>query len=272
MRGSDFESGKNSSDFKRKVREIRGNRKLRRALIPCMLPVVFAVLLVLLSFLPMISFQTAEGRSDAHSLIYWHTVNFYGTEDARGAYELLQIYGEGNPYYGFYRAVVILCIMDALCVLIGIFSIIVFSIVAIYLLLTEEKTKRSRLVGKLFRVAVGNRWAILVPCIISVVSFLFPRLFAYYSTALRSYATIARFSFVDPLFLLLAFLVLIVVLLFRIREREKHSRYNIYFPPEQREGIGKNETDRDTREWEKAVREDAESGSVFFVDRQNKED
>lgn len=271
MKDSNFESRRFFFDLKKKIREAWGNRRLRKALIRHMLPIAFALVLLLLSLLPVISFQTVEGRSEFHSLMYWNTANFWGTEDARGAYELLQICGEGNPYYSFYRAVVILCIVDAVCIVIGVVSLLVFSIVAIYLLLTEEKTKRSRFVGKLFRVIVGNRWAILIPCIISAIPFLFPRLFAYYSTELRSYATIARFLLVDPLFLLLAFLVLIVVVLFRTRKKEQRSRYNIYLPPEEREGARENEKDRDMREWEAAIRADAESDSCFDADRE-KED
>ncbi len=266
MKDANVTRAETSSCFAERLKELWTDRRYRIILIRHLIPVVFLLFTLILSLLPVVSFQTADGRSDSHSLLYWHNANFFGTEDARGAYELLKLFGEGNQYYSFYRTVVTLYIVDAALVAVGTLLVILITAVSVYLLCTEEKTERSRFVGKLYRVAVGGRWTVLLPCLFTVIPFLFPRLFSHASTALRGYASYARFSLVDPLFILLIALLLVSVLFFRTRRREVGSRYDLYLAPEKREGRREIEEEREAREWEAAVRADADEPRSYRED------
>ena len=245
-----------------KLKKLLSSRRRRGILLRHLFPLAFLLLLVLLSLLPVISFRTVEGTSDAHSLIYWHSANFFGADGARGAYALFRLYDADHSYYGFYRAVVILCIADAVCAVVGTCLLIALSVAALYLLLSGETGERSRRVGRVFRLLTGNRWTVLLPCVLMLVPLLFPRLFAYFSTTLRGYATATQFLGLDPLFIALIFLVPLVVLLLSTRKEERESDLNIYLPPHLRQGARDDVREREAEEeWEEAVRLDAETVS-----------
>ncbi|MBR2907677.1 MAG: hypothetical protein IKC26_06495 [Clostridia bacterium] len=248
-----------------------GDRRLRRILVRYLLPVIFLLFFAVMALLPIVSFRTAAGESDMRSLLYWHTANFFGTDDARGAYELLQLSDPTNMYYGFYRAVVILCVIDAVAAVLGFLFTILHSVSAIYLLATEEKNKRSALIGRLFRVFWGNRWTAMIPYTLSVIPFAFPMLFAYFSTTFRTYDTAAGFLLIDPLWVALVCLAVELALILRTYDGEKRSRWNIYVAPEHRVSQTRDEEDRETREWAAAVRADAETDEPS-VDPTKRED
>lgn len=235
------------------------DRRLRPHLIRYLLPIVFALLLAVTALLPIISFRTPAGESDAHSLLYWHTANFFGVDGVKGAYELMQLYGSGNAYYSFYRAVVVIFIVDAVAAVLGFLLTAAHSTTALYLLVTEEKSERSRYVGKLFRVVWGNRWTAMIPYALSVIPFAFPKIFSYASSALRSFDASAEFLLIDPLWIALAVLAFELLLLIRTRDGERGSRRNLFVPPELRETEKHEAADRETEEWEAAVRKDAEA-------------
>ena len=246
-----------------RLQALYSNRRTRTILLRHALPVVFALLLVLLSVLPLVTFRTGNGESDARSLVYWHHANFFGTDGARGAYELLTTVDSGNMYYSFYRSVVVLCIVDAVAGVLGLLLTLALSITAIYLLVTEEEGEHSRFVGRVFRVAVGNRWAALIPYVLSVIPFTFPKLFAYFSTALRSFDTAARFPLIDPLWIALAILAVEFVLILRARDRERRTKWDLYLSPELRT-VKTRESD-ETRAWEAAVKADAENDGIVIA-------
>ena len=167
------------------------DRKARPILIRYLLPVAILLLLVLLSSLPMISFRTGAGDSEARSLFYWHTASFFGAEGDNGAYDyLITDTGVDNATTAWAKAVVVTVLISALCAVFGAILTLLSSFTAIYLMLTGEESERARNVGRIFRVAIGNRAMLCIPYLLSVLPFVFPRLLAYDYTSLMFYTSL----------------------------------------------------------------------------------
>lgn len=263
MEGKKQGTEKSSFAMLLKLRQMWRSRRLRPILIRYIAPVLFALLLIVLAALPLISFRTVGGESEAKSLFYWHFANFFGADGARGAYELFTTVDSGNMYYGFYRAVVVVSIVDAIAAVLGFVLTVAFSASVLYLLLTEEETERSRFFGRIFRVAVGNRWTAVIPYVLSVLPFAFSKLFAYFWTVLRSYDTSAQFFVLDPLWIAAAFLAAEIGMILWARGKERGTKWDIFLAPDARVPASR-VNEAETREWEEAVKADAE-GDGFFV-------
>lgn len=237
----------------RPFREIEG----RPAAIRYLLSAGGSLVLLLFSFLPLVSFRTGGGDSALKSLFYWLRVSLFGDASSKGAYESLLSASAGNTSLSFYRAVVITGFAVIILFLLGLILSILSALIAFYLLGTEEKDDKSRKIGRIFRVAFGRRTVTLLPCVFTALPFLFPHLLAYYYTSFLEYHTNAVSPF-DPLIVAIAVLMINVISFLWASEKEKNAGYDIFRSRALcAEGLSRRA--REDLDWEESVRRDAES-------------
>lgn len=210
------------------------DEKSRPVAVRYLVTIASTLLTLLAAALPMVKFRTVGGDSDAHSVFYWMNANFYGVDGTKGAYESLVSASSGNQSLGFYRAVVVTYIAMALLIIVGSVATVLTSVGACYLLADREESARGKKLGRFYRVLFGNRWMTLLPPLLLTLPLLFPRLLAYYNTALVAYEARAVFAPFDPFIIaVLLFLTDLLVLLYT-KDRERRLKYDIFRSPARR--------------------------------------
>ena len=244
-------NGKSSS-----VLQLLRDRGKRPLVIRYLAPAVTVCLAVLLAALPMIVFHSVGGDSDAHSLFYWQHVNFFGEGARWGSLEFLQNASPGDQYLGLYRAVTTLYLISVLFFVIGAVLSLLFSLSAVYLLVTEEETEKSKRVGRIFRVVAFHRGALLIPSAMLLIPFFYHHLLAYFYTTYQSFPSVARFRPIDPLILMILLFSAQVFLMLWAKSKEKALDYVIFRAFDAQKEARKKKL-LEEREWEEEIRSDA---------------
>ena len=251
-------NGKTSS-----VLQLLRDREKRPLVIRYLAPAVTVCLAVLLAVLPMIVFRSVGGDSDAHSLFYWQHVNFFGEGTRWGSLEFLQNASPGDQYLGLYRAVTTLYLVSVFFFVIGAVSSVLLSISAVYLLMTEEETEKSKRIGRIFRVVAFHRGALLIPSAMLLIPFFYHHLLAYFYTTYQSFQSVARFRPIDPLILMILLFSAQVFLMLWAKSKEKALDYVIFRSFDAQKEARKKRL-AEEREWEAEVQNDANREPVLL--------
>ena len=228
------------------------DKKRRPVAVRYLAVIATTVLSLLYAALPTVAFRTAGGDSDPHSLYYWMNAVFYGRGGTKGAYESLVGASAGNQSLDFYRAVIVTYLVAAVLLLVGSILSVLISVGACYLLVTEESTDFGKRLGRLYRVALGDRAVTLLPPALAALPLLFPRLLAYYYTALLSSETKAVFTPLDPFIVAGILLLVDLLILLYVKNTECLLKYDIFRSPAKRV-TAEDKRRREEAEWEAAV-------------------
>jgi len=250
------------------LRQLFTDPKRRPLAIRYTFPFVTAFLTTVVACLPMIVFRSVGGDSDAHSLFYWQHVNFFGVGARWGALDFLQNASAGDQYLGLYRSVTVLYLLSALFFFLGVVFSACLSVSALYLLFTEENNAKGKQIGRIFRVAFGNRAMLLIPSAMLLIPFTFHHLLAYCYTIFQSFSSMTRFRPIDPLILaVLLFLSNVIVALWA-KPKEKHAGYVIFRTSDLHAEERKRRI-AEEREWEAEVQSDAEREPIVLKTKQD---
>lgn len=240
------------------VEERLRDKRFCTVLLRYLLPVLMLVLVSVAAALPIVAFDTGKGTSDPRSLWEWHHVLYWGTSTSRGAYHYLKgVSGTTMDVttLAFHRAVGTTYVVGITLFVIGAVLTVSVAAVAVYLLFTGETDPKSRMVGRIFRVLLGNRGTTLVLYALVLVPFLFPHLLSYYYSTYLLAATVFSPAPLDPLWIALLCILIDVWVVLSARRTEMRSPYDLFRVRELRVGIRR--ASAEDEDWEASVREDA---------------